>query len=268
MSGQRLSIGIEGGGAREYLELAAAAEREAVDGIWIGDINRTNDFRGDSFRTMIAAAVAAATRSVRIGCVLTFADAESTLRLAEDVAMIDQGSGGRLELLFATRDAASEAQAARLLSAWRGWATSDGRSLPVTPRPAQPELPRLVAANGFDDETAARLAAGVMARAQELPDVAAPRARLERRVVAFEVGSARALIAGGVIDAVARIRDVADRWETDEVAIWLKATPAHTLADEVVIVSRIIGPGVAGGDAQWEMLAELGARGSGIGSAT
>lgn len=264
MSGQRLSIGLRGANASDVLALAAAAEREAVDAIWIGDLDGGED-PGDSFRTMLAAGVAAQTHFIRIGCVLAFRDPESTLRLAEDVAMIDEASGGRLELLLVLDDPECEERAARMMSAWRGWETADGRRFPVTPRPVQPALPRLVAAPGFDDPAATRLGAGVLARAAHLPAAARPRTRFDRRVVAFDVGSARELIAGGAGPAVARIREVADRWEADEVAVWLPADEQQAIADEVRLLARVVAPGVAGGEAQWEMLAELGARAAAVG---
>ncbi|HEY4888321.1 MAG TPA: LLM class flavin-dependent oxidoreductase [Candidatus Dormibacteraeota bacterium] len=265
MSGQRLSIGVHGGAA-DVLALADAAEGEGVDAIWVGEPGTAHDAGGDSYRTMIAAAVAARTRFIRIGCALTFGDPDSTLRLSEDVAMIDQAAAGRLELLLVLADPACEERAGRLLSAWRGWETSDGRRLPVTPRPMQPSLPRLVAAREFDDPSAARLGAGVLAGCDDLPARGQARTRVERRVIAFDVASAHELLADGSIPAVARMREIANQWEADEVAIWLHVGE-HAVADEVRLLSRIVAPGLAGGDTQWEMLAELGARAAGFGPA-
>jgi alkanesulfonate monooxygenase SsuD/methylene tetrahydromethanopterin reductase-like flavin-dependent oxidoreductase (luciferase family) len=265
MSGQRLSIGLQGSNARDIIELADAAEREAVDAIWIGSPDRGSEDPGDSFRTMVAAAVAARTHFIRIGCMLTFRDPESTLRLAEDVAMIDEAAGGRLELLLQLDDADCEERAGRMMSAWRGWDTADGRRFPVTPRPVQPSIPRLVAAPGFGSRAATRLGAGVLVPADDLPAAASRRTRFDRRVVAFEVRSARELIAGGAAEAIAGMRDVADRWEVDEVAVWLEPARREEIADEVRLLARVVAPGVAGGDAQWEMLVELGARAAGVG---
>jgi alkanesulfonate monooxygenase SsuD/methylene tetrahydromethanopterin reductase-like flavin-dependent oxidoreductase (luciferase family) len=270
LSGQRLSLGLASASADHTLALADAAEREGVGGVWIGGLDGSHDAQGDSYRTMVAAAVAARTDFVRIGCVLTLADADSTLRLAEDVAMIDEASAGRLELLLALGgDSEREERAVRLLSAWRGWEVSDGRRFPVTPRPAQPALPRLVVSPSFDSPAAARLAAGVLVPAEGLAASALspppPRTSLERRVLAFGVHSARDFIADGAAGAVWEIRKAADGWEADEVAVWLGPTKAAEISSEVRILTLVLGAGVAGGEAAWEMLAELGARAAGAG---
>jgi len=247
------------------MALADCAEREAVDGIWIGSLGGAGIDPGDSYRTMVSAAVAARTRFVRIGCVLNLTASDQVLRLAEDVAMIDEASGGRLELAFELEDAEREASAVRLLSAWRGWATADGRRFPVTPRPAQPSLPRLVTAQSFDSPAAARLAAGVLVRAEALHANPPARLRFERRVIALEVRSVRDLLSHGPVSSVAPWRHIADRHEADEVAIWLGAEEPAAIADEVRLLAKVVAPAIAGGATQWEMLAELGARAAGLG---
>jgi alkanesulfonate monooxygenase SsuD/methylene tetrahydromethanopterin reductase-like flavin-dependent oxidoreductase (luciferase family) len=268
VSGQRFSIGLREADAAAALALVDAAEREGVDGVWIGDLGPRDAGRGDAYWTMVAAAAAARTGSIRLGCILTLADPDSPLRLAEDLAMIDEGSGGRLELVFVLgREPERVDRAARLLSAWRGWETVDGRRFPVTPRPAQPALPRLVAGTEFGTAAGARLAAGGLAVADHLP--ATPtggRTTLERRVIAFAIPSARDLIAGGAAPAVERIRSAADIWAADEVAVLLGPTAAADLDGEVRLLAQVVGPGVAGAETQWEMLTELGARATGVGT--
>jgi hypothetical protein len=98
VSGQRLSIGLRQADGAAALALVGVAEREGVDGVWIGDLEAADGGRGDSYRTMLSAAAAARTISIRLGCVLTLSDPDSALRLAEDLAMIDEAAGGRLEL--------------------------------------------------------------------------------------------------------------------------------------------------------------------------
>jgi len=268
VSGQRLSIGLRQADGAAALALVGVAEREGVDGVWIGDLEAADGGRGDSYRTMLSAAAAARTISIRLGCVLTLSDPDSALRLAEDLAMIDEAAGGRLELLLVLEDdPAREERAMRLLSAWRGWETADGRRFPVTPRPAQPALPRLVAAKSFGTAAGVRLAAGGMVLAGELaPGEAGARGSLERRVIGFEIGSARELIGADAASAVEGIRGPADAWEADEVAVWLGPAAAGNLDEEVRLVARVLGPGVAGADTQWEMLTELGARATGAGA--
>jgi hypothetical protein len=85
-------------------------------------------------------------------------------------------------------------------------------------------------------------------------------------VIAFAVPSARDLIAGGAAPAVERIRSAADIWAADEVAVLLGPTAAADLDGEVRLLAQVVGPGVAGAETQWEMLTELGARATGVGT--
>ena len=268
MSGQRLSIGLQAGSASAGLALAAAAERQGVEAIWIGSPFSPPHPEGDTYRVMTAAAVAARTGGIRIGCVLTLVDPDSTLRLAEDLAMVDQAAGGRLELLFELgHDPAREARAAELLAAWRGWRTADGRSFPVTPRPAQPQLPRLVVDSRYASAVAQRLAAGVLGPARALEGrPAEARTSAGRRAVAFPLDSVEVLVAGRAAEAAATLRAPGLPAEADEVAIWIAAGEPRVIEREVELAARVLAPAVAGGETTWEMLAELGARSAGVGA--
>lgn len=122
------------------------------------------------------AAVAARTRAARIMVNALVAPFHDPLRLAEDAAVVDLISGGRLDLTVAggyvreefamfgvdpsERPARVRETVAALRAAWTGEPFEfRGRTVRVTPRPAQPGGPRIIL--GGSSEAAARRAARI-----------------------------------------------------------------------------------------------------------
>jgi alkanesulfonate monooxygenase SsuD/methylene tetrahydromethanopterin reductase-like flavin-dependent oxidoreductase (luciferase family) len=124
----------------------------------------------------LAAAMAARTQTIRLQIAALVASFHDPLRLAEDIAVVDLISRGRLDIVITNGYVASEfamfgrplsERAARttdavrtLRQAWSGDPFSfQGREARVTPRPAQPGGPKI--AMGGSTEAAARRAARV-----------------------------------------------------------------------------------------------------------
>lgn len=125
---------------------------------------------------VMAAAVAARTKSVRIGIAALIAPFHDPLRLAEDTAVVDLLSGGRLDLTIAggyvesefdlfgvalsDRPARVREAVATLRAAWTGeHFTFRGRTVRIRPRPAQEGGPKILL--GGTSERAARRAARI-----------------------------------------------------------------------------------------------------------
>ena len=163
MSGLRLTVAWPGATVTQLLELAPLAERWNIAGIWVGDPRGQAENSADSYVTAAAAAVSGVTTHLRLGLVLGVRHEKQIVRIAEDVAVVDQASGGRVELAFVPPPQGAEAwreDVARLLRAWTAWDVPGGDEIvPVIPGPAQPFLPRVV----VDDSAAAdALGAGRM----------------------------------------------------------------------------------------------------------
>jgi len=122
----------------------------------------------------MAAAIAARTKQLRIYIAALVASFHDPLRLAEDIAVVDQISGGRLDLVITNGYVASEFAmfdrsrqerpsrttelVATLRQAWTGEPFEfRGRTVQVTPPPCQPGGPKLTM--GGSTEVAARRAA-------------------------------------------------------------------------------------------------------------
>lgn len=125
---------------------------------------------------VMAAAIAARTSKVRIGINALIAPFHDPLRLAEDAAVVDLLSGGRLDLTIgggyvgeefamfgvdlAERPARVRETVATLRAAWTGEPFSfRGRTVRVLPAPVQPGGPRITL--GGSSEAAARRAARI-----------------------------------------------------------------------------------------------------------
>jgi len=125
---------------------------------------------------VMAAAVAARTKSMRIGINALIAPFHDPLRLAEDAAVVDLLSGGRLDLTIAggyvksefdmfgvalsERPAKVEEAVATLRAAWSAEPFQfRGRTVRVRPSPARPGGPRIML--GGTSEAAARRAARI-----------------------------------------------------------------------------------------------------------
>ncbi len=151
---------------RAMVEQAVLAETLGYDSIWVpeGHFEPRTLF---SAPLLLLAAIAARTSRVRLGTTSYLLPVRHPLRVAEDVAVLDQLSRGRVILglgrgfrapLFeafgvAVREkrALFEAALKQVLGAWRGEPIGEcsGRPLYVTPRPLQqPHPPLWVAAFG------------------------------------------------------------------------------------------------------------------------
>jgi len=80
------------------LEQVELAERLGYDSAWVAQHHFDPDEGGLPSPLVFLAAAAARTSRLRLGTAVVTLPSESILRLAEDVAVLDQISGGRLEL--------------------------------------------------------------------------------------------------------------------------------------------------------------------------
>jgi len=165
---------------REALELAEEAERLGFDSVWCGE----HHFIDDSYLPsvlVLCAGIAARTSRIRIGTHVVLAPLHNTIRLAEDVAVTDLISGGRLifgigqgwrpeefdvlGIPLAGRHRYFAEQVAVLRLAWSdGLVNWNGDHLQyegvsVTPKPAQPGGPPIWI--GGSVETSVRRAAKI-----------------------------------------------------------------------------------------------------------
>jgi alkanesulfonate monooxygenase SsuD/methylene tetrahydromethanopterin reductase-like flavin-dependent oxidoreductase (luciferase family) len=155
---------------QETLDLAEAAEADGLDGVWLGEIHFTPSRSVQSAPLALASFIAARTRRIRIGTAVQVLPLANPLRIAEEVATVDQLSRGRLDFGIGRSGSArtydtlgipygeSQARFEEALhiirEAWKGEPLSyQGRfhrfeSTTVTPRPYQrPHPPLRMAAN-------------------------------------------------------------------------------------------------------------------------
>jgi probable F420-dependent oxidoreductase len=150
---------------RETLELVRLAERVGFDSAWVSEHHGSSDGYLPSLLPMLAA-FAAATERIELGTGVVLTPLHDPLRLAEDAAVVDQLSGGRLilgigngwreeefrmfEASRAERGARTEETIEVLRRAWTGRRFSfEGQTLrfdrvKVTPPPARPGGPPIL----------------------------------------------------------------------------------------------------------------------------
>lgn len=141
-------------GERYRLALAQieAAEQHGYDTAWIAQHHFDPDEGGLPSPLVFLAHVAARTRTIRLGTGVITLPVEDPLRIAEDTAVLDLLSGGRLEIGLGTggtpatftafglapeeRGQVHAVKLAKLRNAWNGQEITDGRRL----YPASPQL--------------------------------------------------------------------------------------------------------------------------------
>ena len=161
---------------RETLELVRLAERVGFDSVWVSEHHGSSDGYLPSMLPLLAA-FAAVTERIELGTGVVLTSFHDPLRLAEDAAVVDLLSGGRLLLglgngwreeefrMFgaskAERGARTEETVEVLRRAWTGRRFSfEGRTLrydrvKVTPQPARPGGPPILL-GGYDRKAVVR----------------------------------------------------------------------------------------------------------------
>jgi alkanesulfonate monooxygenase SsuD/methylene tetrahydromethanopterin reductase-like flavin-dependent oxidoreductase (luciferase family) len=92
---------------REHLEESVLAEQLGFDAVWASEHHFSEDAWNPSPITFLAA-VAARTARVRIGTYVLLLPFHNPLRVAEDIAVLDNISGGRVDLPVGVGSAAEE----------------------------------------------------------------------------------------------------------------------------------------------------------------
>jgi alkanesulfonate monooxygenase SsuD/methylene tetrahydromethanopterin reductase-like flavin-dependent oxidoreductase (luciferase family) len=83
---------------REAFAVVDAVERGGLDGVWLGELHFLPTRCVFSAPLVVASAMAARTRRIRIGTAVHVLPLGNPLRTAEEAATVDQISGGRFEL--------------------------------------------------------------------------------------------------------------------------------------------------------------------------
>ncbi|GAA1936798.1 LLM class flavin-dependent oxidoreductase [Kitasatospora viridis] len=109
---------------RETLELATGAEHWGFESVWLSEHHLTDDGYLPSLFPALTA-IAARTERIRLGTAMLLAGLTHPLRLAEDAAVADLLSGGRLELGLAPGYREAEFEALGLPRAARGARTEE-----------------------------------------------------------------------------------------------------------------------------------------------
>jgi hypothetical protein len=137
---RRIFVATKDTGVPAQVELARGAESLGLEGIWV---RGSGAGHCDSYATTAAAAIASVTTDLRLGVVLNLAAPDDILRLAEDVAVLDQCSSGRAELWLDRPSVAERhwsATAERFVTNLHTCTVGD-RKLAVTPGPLQSSVP-------------------------------------------------------------------------------------------------------------------------------
>jgi alkanesulfonate monooxygenase SsuD/methylene tetrahydromethanopterin reductase-like flavin-dependent oxidoreductase (luciferase family) len=94
---------------RDLIETFTAAEALGFDGGWVAQHHLRDDFGRLPSPHVLLAAVAAVTSRIELGTAVTVLPLEDPVRLAEDVAVLDALSGGRVQLGLGSGGANAEA---------------------------------------------------------------------------------------------------------------------------------------------------------------
>jgi len=182
---------------KETFELADLAEAWGIDCVWLGEIHFDPVRSVISASLQVASSIASRTRRLRVGTAVTVLPLNHPLRIAEEVATLDQISEGRLEfgigrsgvvrsydaygIPYAESQGRFREALEIILQAWKGEPFSyEGQffrvqNATVSPRPYQtPHPPLRMAANS--DETypaVAKMGIPIFVglRAAEVPDL-------------------------------------------------------------------------------------------------
>lgn len=162
MNGTTLAVCVPGADSRTIQRAGMAADQYGLAQLWAGDPRATAPNSDDNYILPALAATAAVTTYVRLGAFLRLGPAVQAMRIAEDIAVVDAASRGRMEVglvaPLATAQASWEQTAAALLGAYHHWPALNGEAYSVTPPLQQSWLPRVLV--GGPEELAVRLGAG------------------------------------------------------------------------------------------------------------
>jgi alkanesulfonate monooxygenase SsuD/methylene tetrahydromethanopterin reductase-like flavin-dependent oxidoreductase (luciferase family) len=163
VNGIRLSLLPRGADAAAAVAVAESADRRGLDGFWYGEAQPGGaPVPDDAYVLTALCGAAARTRDIRLGALLDLTPDRAPLTSAEDIGVLDQASGGRLELgLRPAPDDGWADRAALILDAWNDWPVTRC-DVVITPRPAQPRIPRLVVSGLGGDGVRERLGAGML----------------------------------------------------------------------------------------------------------
>jgi alkanesulfonate monooxygenase SsuD/methylene tetrahydromethanopterin reductase-like flavin-dependent oxidoreductase (luciferase family) len=93
---RRRGVG-DGAALQETLDLVEASEAWGLDGVWLGEIHFNGSRSVQSAPVALASFIAGRTRRVRIGTAVQVLPLSNPLRIAEEVATVDQLSQGRFD---------------------------------------------------------------------------------------------------------------------------------------------------------------------------
>jgi hypothetical protein len=232
MSQLRTSIALPRFEAAQAVAAGRIAERWAVRTLWLGEAGVD-----PTYVAAAAGAVAATTKALRIGLFIDLDCSASPLRVAEDVAVLDNLSGGRIELgLLASGEEEWAERAGRLLDAWEhGWPVPDRNPLAIIPQPIQPLIPRLVVGDpGAEDFLQLHGAGRLFIGGGDKPP---PRIVGERRVLL--IGLAELASEEDAIGRLTGLRAAASGLGASEIMIEADFESFETTAREV---GRLIDP--------------------------
>jgi alkanesulfonate monooxygenase SsuD/methylene tetrahydromethanopterin reductase-like flavin-dependent oxidoreductase (luciferase family) len=240
VNGVRLSVLPVGADAATVVAVAESADRAGIDGLWFGGLGAGSGVGvvDDAYVMTALCGAASRSRDIRLGALLDLAPDRAPLTSAEDIGVLDQASGGRLELgLVPAEEVGWVERAALILGAWSDWPVA-GYDVAVTPRPAQPLIPRLVLSGvGGSAAIRERLRAGALILDgpgdQPVPG--------ERRVLVSTRAVPDGRDAGELSGYIAVLRDEIEVAAADEVIV---AVPAAAGGDEqfIALLAGVLAP--------------------------